>query len=85
MQTDEPATTITHDSNSGNAMMANCYYANKLHGGYFTVENKRIELQEKSAPTTSHHQPQKPTKATTVVISTSHLINYAICTYRFSS
>ncbi|KMY90744.1 uncharacterized protein LOC116803604 [Drosophila sechellia] len=37
MQTDEPATTITHDSNNGNAMMANCYYANKLHGGYFTV------------------------------------------------
>ncbi|XP_043861820.1 uncharacterized protein LOC122756432 [Drosophila santomea] len=41
-RTDEPATTITitHDSNNGNAMMANCYYANKLHGGYCTVENK---------------------------------------------
>ncbi|XP_070067844.1 uncharacterized protein [Drosophila takahashii] len=38
MQTDEPATTIAHKSNNGNgnAMMANCYYANKLHGGYFT-------------------------------------------------
>ncbi|XP_017063859.1 uncharacterized protein LOC108103057 [Drosophila eugracilis] len=34
MQTDEPAATITHNSN--NAMMANCYYANKLHGGYIT-------------------------------------------------
>ncbi|XP_017132143.1 uncharacterized protein LOC108149223 [Drosophila elegans] len=39
MQTDEPATVITHSSNNGGAMMANCYYANKLHGGYFTEGN----------------------------------------------
>ncbi|KAH8248542.1 hypothetical protein KR032_000617 [Drosophila birchii] len=45
MQTDEPAAaaeaaTIARNTNGG--WMANCYYANKLHGGYFT-EPKGVE------------------------------------------
>ncbi|KAH8282016.1 hypothetical protein KR054_004905, partial [Drosophila jambulina] len=38
MQTDEPAA-ANHRPQHQRRMMANCYYANKLRGGYFTERN----------------------------------------------